>query len=258
MIQIDALPAFSDNYIWVLQDPSSKRCAVVDPGDAAPVLEWLERHPEWTLTDILLTHHHHDHVGGVQALKVATAAHVYGPALEGVPCLDTALNEGDSLEVFERPFHVLHVPGHTLGHIAYVRTGAQPLLFCGDTLFAGGCGRLFEGTPAQMHDSLRKFAQLAPTTKVYCAHEYTLNNLRFAHAVEPTNNELTKRYRQVEAMRERGEMTLPSTLELELATNPFMRCSTPSVKRAADEKNGFPTRSEVEVFTTLRAWKDHF
>jgi hydroxyacylglutathione hydrolase len=258
MIQIDALPAFSDNYIWLLQDPSSKRCAVVDPGDASPVFAWLEQHPEWALTDILLTHHHHDHVGGVQALKKATSAIVLGPALEGVPSLDKPLNDGDTIHVFDRPFQVLHVPGHTLGHIAYVRTGAQPLLFCGDTLFSGGCGRLFEGTPAQMHDSLRKLAQLVPQTKVYCGHEYTLSNLRFARAVEPTNSALNERYKQVETMRGRGEITLPSTLELELAINPFLRCAVPSVKRAADEKNGFPNRSEVEVFATLRAWKDHF
>lgn len=255
MIQISALPAFTDNYIWLLQDHSTQRCAVVDPGDAAPVQAWLEAHPGWVLSDILITHHHHDHVGGVQALKNATNATVYGPANENIPARDQALHDNDKVSVLGWDFDVYAVPGHTLGHIAYYYHG---LLFCGDTLFAAGCGRLFEGTPAQMHHSLSRLAALPEDTLVYCTHEYTLSNLKFAAAVEPGNPDIVARLEKVSRQRSEGIMTLPSTLALEKLTNPFLRTTETSVKQKADERNGQRNQTPSEVFAALRAWKDKF
>ncbi|VVN84168.1 hydroxyacylglutathione hydrolase [Pseudomonas fluorescens] len=255
MIQISALPAFTDNYIWLLQDHRTQCCAVVDPGDAAPVQAWLEQHPEWTLSDILVTHHHHDHVGGVEQLKQRTGARVYGPASENIPGRDVALHDNDSISVLGCEMKVIAVPGHTLGHIAYYHHG---LLFCGDTLFAAGCGRLFEGTPEQMHHSLSQLAALPEDTLVYCTHEYTLSNLRFAQAVEPNNPHITERLANVTQLREDGHMSLPSTLALEKLTNPFLRTGETSVKQKADERNGLDNRCPSAVFAALRAWKDKF
>ncbi|QHA83126.1 hydroxyacylglutathione hydrolase [Pseudomonas mediterranea] len=255
MIQISALPAFTDNYIWLLQDHSSRRCAVVDPGDAAPVQAWLEAHPGWVLSNILITHHHHDHVGGVQALKNATNATVHGPASENIPARDVALEDNDQIEVLGLDFAVYAVPGHTLGHIAYYHHG---LLFCGDTLFAAGCGRLFEGTPEQMHHSLDRLAALPDDTLIYCTHEYTLGNLKFAAAVEPDNPDIAARLEKVGRQRSEGVITLPSTLALEKLTNPFLRTTETSVKQKADERNGQRNGTPSEVFAALRAWKDKF
>jgi len=255
MIQISALPAFTDNYIWLLQDHSSQRCAVVDPGDAAPVRAWLDAHPGWTLSDILVTHHHHDHVGGVESLKSATNATVYGPASENIPARDIALGDNAKITVLGLDFDVHAVPGHTLGHIAYYHRG---LLFCGDTLFAAGCGRLFEGTPEQMHHSLSRLAALPEDTLVYCTHEYTLSNLKFAAAVEPGNPDVAARLEKVVEQRNQGVMTLPSTLALEKLTNPFLRTAETSVKQKADERNGQRNQTPSEVFAALRAWKDKF
>ncbi|MFJ3487258.1 hydroxyacylglutathione hydrolase [Pseudomonas sp. NPDC090202] len=259
MIQIDALPAFSDNYIWLLQDNASKRCAVVDPGDAAPVLAWLERNPGWQLSDILVTHHHADHTGGVEQLKNATDARVYGPAGEKIPARDVALDDKQQISVLGLDFIIYTVPGHTLGHIAYYHADAQaPLLFCGDTLFAAGCGRLFEGTPEQMHQSLSRLGALPDSTLVYCTHEYTLSNLRFAVAVEPNNPDVVARFEQVTQWRAENRMSLPSNLALEHRTNPFLRASQPAVKQKADERTGTDNASAVAVFAALRAWKDKF
>ncbi|MFT0622640.1 hydroxyacylglutathione hydrolase [Ectopseudomonas guguanensis] len=257
MIQIDALPAFNDNYIWLLQDAGNKRCAVVDPGDAAPVQAWLEAHPGWQLSDILITHHHFDHVGGVEKLKNATGARVAGPATEKIPARDLDLNDNDVIDVLGLRFQVMAVPGHTLGHIAYYHAG-QHLLFCGDTLFAGGCGRLFEGTPQQMHQSLSRLAALPASTRVYCTHEYTLSNLRFAHAVEPDNGSLNERLAEVTRWRAEGRISLPSTLALELATNPFLRTGEPSIIAAARARDGDQASEPSAVFASLRAWKDSF
>jgi hydroxyacylglutathione hydrolase len=255
MIQISALPAFTDNYIWLLQDHRTQRCAVVDPGDAAPVQAWLAAHPGWVLSDILITHHHHDHVGGVERLKKATDAKVYGPASESIPCRDVALKDNERVSVLGWDFDVIAVPGHTLGHIAYYHHG---LLFCGDTLFAAGCGRLFEGTPDQMHTSLTRLAALPEDTLVYCTHEYTLSNLKFAAAVEPENRDTTERLAKVAQQRQAGIMTLPSTLALEKLTNPFLRVDETSVKEKVDERNGPYNRAPSAVFAALRAWKDTF
>ena len=255
MILITALPAFTDNYIWLLQDEANRRCAVVDPGDAAPVLAWLTEHSDWTLSDILVTHHHHGHGGGVVALKQATGAKVYGPASETIPGRDVALNDNDQICVLDHTFDVYAVPGHTLGHIAYYTPG---VLFSGDTLFAAGCGRLFEGTPEQMHHSLSRLAALPAETQVYCTHEYTLSNLRFAVAVEPNNQDIAERFRNVSQLREAGKITLPSNLALEKLTNPFLRTGETSVKEILDERSDSEERAPSEVFAALRAWKDRF
>lgn len=255
MIQITALPAFTDNYIWLLQDPDTRRCAVVDPGDAAPVQAWLADHPGWALSDILITHHHHDHVGGVEQLKKATDAKVFGPASEKIPARDVALKDNDRINVLGWDFEVFAVPGHTLGHIAFYHDG---VLFCGDTLFAAGCGRLFEGTPEQMYTSLSRLAALPEQTRVYCTHEYTLSNLRFAVAVEPDNRHTADRLADVTQKRQAGIITLPSTLALEKLTNPFLRTGETSVKDKVDERNGLQDRAPSAVFAALRAWKDTF
>ncbi|VVN01592.1 Hydroxyacylglutathione hydrolase [Pseudomonas fluorescens] len=255
MIQITALCAFSDNYIWLLQDTDTRRCAAVDPGDAAPVQDWLAAHPDWVLSDILITHHHHDHVGGVLALKNATDAKVYGPARETIPAREVALADNDRINVLGLDFDVIDVPGHTSGHIAFYHKG---MLFCGDTLFAAGCGRLFEGTPEQMHASLTRLASLPADTQVYCAHEYTLSNLRFAAAVEPGNRDVAERLADVIKKRASGTITLPSNLALEKLTNPFLRTGETSVKEKLDERTGAGNGSPSAVFAALRAWKDTF
>jgi hydroxyacylglutathione hydrolase len=239
----------------LLQDHGTRRCAVVDPGDATPVQAWLTANPGWVLSDILITHHHHDHVGGVEQLKKTTHAKVYGPASETIPARDVALKDNDRINVLGHDFEVIAVPGHTLGHIAYYHPG---LLFCGDTLFAAGCGRLFEGTPRQMHDSLSRLAALPGDTQVYCTHEYTLSNLRFAAAVEPDNPETLERLATVTRQRDAGIITLPSTVDLERRTNPFLRTRETSVKEKADERTGIDNSAPDMVFAALRAWKDKF
>lgn len=259
MIQITALPAFSDNYIWLLQAPALHHCAVVDPGDSAPVLAWLAAHPDWRLTDILVTHHHRDHTGGIVELKAQTGARVLGPALEAIPARDVALADNQRLRLLEHDWQVLHVPGHTAGHIAlFANDAAQPLLFCGDTLFAAGCGRLFEGSAAELHTSLQRLAALPAQTQVYCAHEYTLGNLRFALAVEPNNPALQQRQVEAAALRERGLPTLPSTIALELATNPFLRVNEDAVRRQAEARADARLDAPAAVFAALRSWKDQF
>ena len=253
-MQVHAVPAFQDNYLWVLA--SGRHAAVVDPGDAAPIEAFLAAHG-LELDAILATHHHGDHVGGVKALVQHWKCPVYGPAHDGVAGLDRKLGEGDRIEVpgIGIELGVLDVPGHTAGHIAYVGEGA---VFCGDTLFACGCGRLFEGTAAQMSESLGKLARLAPETRVYCAHEYTMSNIRFAEAVEPGNARLAARKVREAARRARGEPTVPSTIGEELATNPFLRCEEPQVKASAERHAGRMLADPVEVFAEIRRWKNDF
>lgn len=259
MIQIDALPAFTDNYLWLLQDATQQRCAIVDPGDAGPVLAWLQANPQWQLSDIMITHHHPDHIAGIAQLKTATGARVVGPALETIPGRDLALHDGDTVEVLGLRWQVMHVPGHTLGHIAYYHDASpQPLLLCGDTLFAAGCGRLFEGTAEQMHNSLNRFTALPDNTLVFCTHEYTLSNLRFAQAVEPENRAIAERLLAVTLLREKQQISLPSNIALEKATNPFLRTNEPAVQAAANQQSGQNCTHSNETFAALRAWKDRF
>lgn len=252
MFEIIRIPAFKDNYIWLLRKGAS--AVVVDPGDARPVLEVLER-AGLTLAAILITHHHADHQGGVQGLLAHFPVEVFGPATESITGLSQPLCGGETiaLPTLGAELQVLAVPGHTLGHLAYYGGGC---LFCGDTLFAGGCGRLFEGTPAQMLDSLTLLAGLPGQTAVYCAHEYTEANLRFALTVDSANPVLQQRAAEVAVTRAEGLASVPSTLALELATNPFLRCSEPALVVAAQRRMAAGDR--LSVFTALREWKNVF
>jgi len=250
------LPAFSDNYIWMLHDES--QALVVDPGDAQPVLEAIARLGV-QLTAILVTHHHPDHTGGVDALRQATGARVFGPLNEKMPEPLTRLKAGDTVDSLGLTFSVLDVPGHTAGHIAYFcdNTGEAPLLFCGDTLFSAGCGRLFEGTPAQMLASLDALAALAPATRVCCTHEYTLSNLKFAGVIEPDNAALARYTASAQDLRARHQPTLPSTIALEREINPFLRSRQPAVMQAARSFDA-SAHDEVSIFAALREWKNKF
>jgi hydroxyacylglutathione hydrolase len=255
-LKLEALPAFDDNYIWMLHD--GKRALVVDPGDADVVLLALKR-LSLRLETILVTHHHIDHTGGVDVLRDTTGAMVFGPLTETMPEPIRRLVGGDKVEAIGLTFDVIDVPGHTSGHIAFYADSVEgaPLLFCGDTLFSGGCGRLFEGTPAQMLDSLNKLAALPSPTRVCCTHEYTLSNLKFARAVEPNNAALIQYQQQCMAMREAGVPTLPSTIARELQINPFLRSDQAEVVHAAQKL--VPTATDaVAVFTAIRQWKNNF
>ncbi|WP_025917825.1 hydroxyacylglutathione hydrolase [Herminiimonas sp. CN] len=251
-----AVPAFNDNYLWLIHDGRS--AAVVDPGDATPILAVLAR-LRLKLVAILLTHHHGDHVGGVAELLQHFTVPVYGPKSEIIAGISKPLSQGDDVIVPELGlnFSVLEVPGHTLDHIAYVAP-RQGWLFCGDTLFAGGCGRLFEGTPAQMRASLAKLAALPDTTQVYCAHEYTLANLRFALEVEPDNADLAARFEREQAKRAQGLATVPSTIGLEKATNPFLRDQIPAVTERLIACGRLQESTPAAAFAALRAWKNIF
>lgn len=256
-MKLVALPAFSDNYIWMLHDGA--RALVVDPGDAAVVQRALDAR-QLELGAILVTHHHADHVGGVDALRPRLRGPLFGPAREDIPAPYTAINGGTTVEAMGLALEVLDVPGHTAGHIAYLHRPSNdgaPLLFCGDTLFSAGCGRLFEGTPAQMHASLSLLAALPGHTRVCCTHEYTLSNLRFARAVEPENSNIAAYTAWCETERARGRPTLPSTIERESQVNPFLRCEEPAVAASAGA-HGAGSNDPVAVFAALREWKNQF
>lgn len=255
-MKLIALPAFTDNYIWMLHN--GRQALVVDPGESAPVEHALDTHG-LVLAGILVTHHHGDHVGGIQALRDRLDGPVYGPAREDIPEPYRPLKDGDSVELLGCRFEVIDVPGHTAGHIAFFHQPADdtPILFCGDTLFSGGCGRLFEGTPAQMHSSLSRLASLPGDTRVCCAHEYTLSNLKFARAVEPHNDALQRYTVRCEELRARQLPTLPSSIDTERRINPFMRCDQPEVVESALAQ-GAPSRDETDVLAALRQWKNNF
>ena len=253
-LSISAIPALDDNYIWLLT-AEGNTCAVVDPGDEDPVLEVLaERGLD--LHYILLTHHHYDHTGGVPELLKHFDATVFGPDDTRIPFVDKVCREGDRVELKElnMEFQILEIPAHTSSHIAFY---AEDALFCGDTLFSIGCGRLFEGTAADMQKALDKLAALPPETKIYCAHEYTMANCAFAIQVEPHNPALQARCRAVEKLRSDGKITLPSTLADELASNPFLRTREESVVQAARKFDPSATAG-ISTMTAIRAWKDGF
>ncbi|MDX1381430.1 MAG: hydroxyacylglutathione hydrolase [Xanthomonadales bacterium] len=253
-VKVTAIPAFADNYIWLISTGGTL-CAVVDPGDDAPVRRVLDREG-LELAYILLTHHHADHIGGAAALADVTGAEVCGPHDSRIPHRQRSVGEGDTVELprLGLRFEVLEVPGHTTSHIAFVGHGC---LFCGDTLFSVGCGRLFEGTPAQMQASLDKLAALPPATSVYCGHEYTVANCAFALEVEPANDDLQRRARAAESARSAGRITLPSTLGEELAVNPFLRSRQPAVVEAARRRDP-AAEPGASTLAAIRAWKDTY
>ncbi len=258
-----AIPAFRDNYIWCLADPQAGKALVVDPGQAAPVEAYLERHG-LVLDTVLVTHHHPDHVGGIGALRNQHPnCRVVGPADSPFRGTTETVREGDTVQWQGFRFRVLSVPGHTLDHIAYFTEpeGEPPLLFCGDTLFVCGCGRLFEGSPAQMRHSLAKLRALPDTTRVHCAHEYTLANLTFARSFLPDDTSLVEFERQCRNQRDAGVPTVPSVLAEERRLNPFLRWDEPSVaeaaRRYAADRN-LPAGTDDEGFAAIRHAKDHF
>ncbi len=254
-MRIESIPALEDNYIWALRGMGPVgRVAVVDPGEAAPVLRFLDQTRD-RLCAILVTHRHGDHVGGIGEILARHPVPVYGPALEAADVVTHPLRDGErlTLQALGIDFEVLHLPGHTRGHVAYYRPG---MLFCGDVLFGAGCGRVFEGTPEQMHAALARIAALPADTRIYCAHEYTESCLRFARTVEPDNPAIAARIERVAALRAAGQPSVPSTLAEELDTNPFLRWHIPEVAAAAAARLGRPPAGDAETFAAIRAWRD--
>jgi len=248
--EISLIPALRDNYIYLIQHGT--HALVVDPAEAEPLLKIL-RQKDLTLTYILNTHHHRDHVGGNGKIKTATHCSVIGPDDKRIPSLDLPVHEGEDFTFETLTFQVISVPGHTTTHIAFF-VPEKKWLFSGDVLFTGGCGRVFEGTPQQMLDSLGKLAQLPKETLIFCGHEYTLKNMQFAAKIEPDNSEVHQRLSEVKALRQKGKATVGSTLEVELKTNPFLRVGDPVLRKALNMEKA----TDIEVFTTLRAMKDRF
>jgi hydroxyacylglutathione hydrolase len=256
VMNLTALPAFADNYIWMIDDGA--RAIVVDPGEAGPVAAALDAR-RLELAGILVTHHHADHCGGVDELRPRLRGPVFAPASERTPEPHVGVSEGETVEALGLTFEVLDIPAHTAGHIAYFnRSGAgEPIVFCGDTMFSAGCGKLFEGTAAQMYASLGKLAQLPDATRVCCGHEYTLSNLRFAQAVEPDNEDIARHHEHCQALRSAGKPTLPSAIGRERRINPFIRCGETAVIAAA-RAHGATSNNGSDVLAALRTWKNEF
>lgn len=256
MLPIHAVKAFTDNYIWLIQSEQGQDVLIVDPGDAGPVIHYIEKH-QLQPAAILITHHHNDHIGGIRRLDDLYDVPVFGPQREHIKAVDTPLYaQADQLLHPAFPhFRIIDTPGHTPGHISFL---VEQNLFCGDTLFAGGCGRLLGGTAEQLFSSLEKIKQLPDETQIYCAHEYTLSNLMFAMEVDSQNPALKERLDKTKALVEQQQATVPSRLAEERQTNPFLRCDNPAIKQAAETYAGQPLDASVDVFKVLRAWKDSF
>ena len=254
MINIEPIEAFSDNYIWLVT--TNEGSIVIDPGESSKTIELLKKR-NLSLKAILITHHHFDHTGGIDEVKLFSSAKVYGPKND-ISSIDVRVEVGQALSLIGIDFEIIELPGHTMDHIAfYTNNNGNPLLFCGDTLFAGGCGRVFEGTFEQMHESLMKLKSLPANTKVYSGHEYTTANLSFAKEVEPLNKNIISRYNEVLKLRKEGIPTLPTTIEIELKTNPFFRCDVEEIQDSLLKKFNIE-RNEQEIFKALREWKDNF
>lgn len=253
---IFAIPALNDNYIWAIAHPKKQTAIIIDPGETKPILEALKQR-DLRLTAILLTHYHWDHTNGVLGLLKTQPVPVYGPLKDLIPLCDHPIKGGDRLTLssVDLTFTILSVPGHTLDHIAYY---GHQLVFTGDTLFSGGCGRIFKGSPDQLYRSLLKLAALPADTQVYCGHEYTKKNLKFAKMVDPKNYKLKKRITETEQKLNQNLPTLPSTIQLELDTNPFLRCHKKSIQKGLKEYCGYPLTDTVAVFAALRRWKNKF
>ncbi|MFD2633189.1 hydroxyacylglutathione hydrolase [Idiomarina piscisalsi] len=252
-MRVHPICAFDDNYIWAIETNTNDGVIIVDPGEATPVFEWLKENNK-TITAIFVTHHHYDHTGGIADLTKKYSCPVIGPHNPEIKTITQAVQEGERFSMAGVDWEVMETPGHTLDHISFYTPG---FLFCGDTLFSGGCGRMFEGTPEQFSQSLLKLRQLPGDTRVFCAHEYTQANLTFAQKVEPDNPILKSYAEKVKMLREQNEITLPSTLNLELAINPFLRFDQKSVMKAASEHAGSVKNAPEDVFYTIRQWKDN-
>lgn len=259
MLTVIPIPVLDSNYVWVIQPSQARQTVcIVDPGDAAPVIDYLTRNC-LILTAILITHRHRDHTQGITGLLQHWTVPVYGPKSDAIPEVNHVLCDGDSLELEGFTFQIISVPGHTWEHIAYFispSTDLSPLLFCGDALFAGGCGKRFDGTAEIMWDSLQKLANLPDATQIYCGHEYTQANLKFAMALEPDNLELSKRFEYVNHLRSQGRITLPSTMLTEKQTNPFLRCHLSGIKAFAENRIGETLANPADVFGAVRLIKD--
>ena len=256
MFEVSAIKAFSDNYIWTLIKDGE--VTVVDPGDPEPVKNYLNE-KDLTLKNILITHHHFDHTGGIEKLTDKYGCEVYGPDGGHIKGIGVAIQDNQEFTIMDVTFKAFATPGHTLDHLSYyVEDDSNPLLFCGDTLFSGGCGRLFEGSPKQMHTSLSRLAELPGKTKVFCTHEYTESNLRFAIAVEPNNRHIKDKIEEVQELRRKDLETLPSTISEELNINPFLRCNQNDVINSAESYCKTQLSESHEVLGAIREWKDNF
>lgn len=255
-IAVEPIRTLKDNYVWAIVNHEQHNALIVDPGEAQPVLDFLDKN-KLSLSAILITHHHWDHTNGIAQILNHHHVPVYGPANENIPHLTHFVSEASKVHItgFPLTFDVLEIPGHTSGHIAYYSPG---MVFCGDTLFSAGCGRLFEGTAEQMYSSLQKIFALPDDTLVYCAHEYTLNNLKFAYAVEPGNKNIIERIQHVTELRNNDHPSVPSTLQEEKATNPFLRCHSAELKASVEQHANEHLNTPIAVFTALRKWKDQF